>query len=183
MTGFGRAEGPSETFLLTVEARSVNHRHLDVALRFPRALVSLETPARKLVASRVERGRIDISVQIGTMADGGAPRVVADAVLARDYLAQARALAGQLGIAPDVSLGWVLDRPGVLRIEELEPPEPEALWPALEAALHAALDALIAQRATEGAALAVELDELMADLHGEVEHVTARAPAAAARRE
>jgi uncharacterized protein (TIGR00255 family) len=183
MTGFGQAEGASEAFLLTVEARSVNHRHLDVALRFPRTLVSLETQARKLVASRVERGRVDVSVQLAPIAEDGAPRVVVDRALARDYLARARELAAELGGEADVSIRWVLDRPGVLRVEEVEPPEPTALWPTLEAALGKCLDALVAQRATEGAALAAELDGLMADLQREIERVTTHAPAAAARRE
>ena len=35
MTGFGRAEARGDTLVVTVEARSVNHRHLDVALRCP----------------------------------------------------------------------------------------------------------------------------------------------------
>jgi uncharacterized protein (TIGR00255 family) len=183
MTGFGRAEGAAEAFLLSVEVRSVNHRHLDVALRLPRALVSFETRARKIVASRLERGRVDVAVQIAPIAEGGVPRVVVDRALARDYLTQARALADELGHGADVPVAWVLDRPGVLRQEEVEPPEPEALWATLEDALHRGLDALITQRAAEGAALGTELDLLLADLGRELERVTARAPAAATRRE
>src|SRR5438128_1694441 len=40
MTGFGRAEASGESIAVTVEARSVNHRHLDVALRLPRAFAA-----------------------------------------------------------------------------------------------------------------------------------------------
>ena len=49
MTGFGRAEVRGDTLVVTVEARSVNHRHLDVALRLPRTLAPLEMDARRLV--------------------------------------------------------------------------------------------------------------------------------------
>src|SRR5207247_1101179 len=48
MTGFGRAEASGESIAVTVEARSVNHRHLDVALRLPRAFGALELAARRL---------------------------------------------------------------------------------------------------------------------------------------
>src|SRR4030081_3495851 len=64
MTGFGRAEASGESIVVTVEARSVNHRHLDVALRLPRALAALELDARRLVQSRLERGRVEITVQL-----------------------------------------------------------------------------------------------------------------------
>src|SRR5437867_2160833 len=47
MTGFGRAEASGESIAVTVEARSVNHRHLDVALRLPRAFAALELEARR----------------------------------------------------------------------------------------------------------------------------------------
>ena len=51
MTGFGRAELRGDTLVVTVEARSVNHRHLDVALRVPRALAALELDARRASSS------------------------------------------------------------------------------------------------------------------------------------
>jgi uncharacterized protein (TIGR00255 family) len=184
MTGFGRAEGASDAFLVTVEARSVNHRHLDVALRLPRALAALEAQLRKLVASRLDRGRVDVSVQLAPHPERAAPRVVVDPVLARDYTAQARALGRELGLTADVSLAWLLDRPGVLTVvEELEPPEPTALWPVLEDAASRAIALLIIQRATEGTALGAELRALLADFEQEVERAAAHAPAAAARRE
>ena len=42
MTGFGRAEVAGAALIVTVEARSVNHRHLDVGLRLPNALAGLD---------------------------------------------------------------------------------------------------------------------------------------------
>src|SRR5207245_4887835 len=65
MTGFGRAEAGGDGVAVTVEARSVNHRHLDIALRLPRALGAFEMDARRLIQARLERGRIDVSVQLG----------------------------------------------------------------------------------------------------------------------
>src|SRR2546422_11752285 len=75
MTGFGRAEGGADAMTVTVEARSVNHRHLDIALRLPRALGSFEMDARRLIQSRLERGRIDVAVQIGPAPGQSAQRI------------------------------------------------------------------------------------------------------------
>lgn len=182
MTGFGRAEVSHGAVVVTVEARSVNHRHLDVALRLPRALAGLELDARRLVQSRLERGRVDVAVQLALQAGQAPARVKLDVDLAREYLAQARTLAATLDARGEADLAWVLDRPGVLRMEEAEatPAEP---WPALAEALGLALDELVARREAEGERLARELRALHAELSALVATLAARAPAAAARRE
>jgi uncharacterized protein (TIGR00255 family) len=182
MTGFGRAEGSRGAVVVTVEARSVNHRHLDVALRLPRALAGLELDARRLVQSRLERGRVDVAVQLALQAGQAPARLKLDVDLAREYLVQARALAAAVDVRGEPDVAWVLDRPGVLRLEETEamPAEP---WPALAEALGLALDELVARREAEGERLARELRALHAELAALVATLAARAPAAAARRE
>jgi uncharacterized protein YicC (UPF0701 family) len=93
MTGFGRAEVSGDSIAVTVEARSVNHRHLDVALRLPRTLTSLELDARRLIQGRLERGRVDVTVQVTPLGGAATQRVQVDTVLAREYLTRARELA------------------------------------------------------------------------------------------
>ena len=182
MTGFGRAEATGESIAVAVEARSVNHRHLDVALRLPRSLASLELDARRVVQSRLERGRVDITVQV-TPLGGGAQRVQIDAALAREYVARARTLAMELGLEGAPNLTWVLERPGVVRVEEPELADPGAPWPLLAEALGRALDELVARRTAEGERLVEALRTLHAELTTAVDQVAARAPATAARRE
>jgi uncharacterized protein (TIGR00255 family) len=183
MTGFGRAEVSTDLCTIGVEARSVNHRHLDLAIRLPRTLASLEPRVRRLLSQRLERGRIDLSVQLGPGTGASLPRVAVDAALAREYAERARALAGDLGLVGDVSLTWVLERSGVVRLEEPDLPDAEALWPTCEAALTRAIEALVEQRTIEGSALTAELRALLVELNGHVEAMMARAPAGAVRRE
>ena len=186
MTGFGRAEVRGDMLVVSVEARSVNHRHLDVALRLPRALAPLELEARRVVAGRVERGRVDVTVQVAPVAGQPTQRVVADSALAREYVARARALAielGDLGVRGDVPLDWVLERPGVVRLEEPEPADAVAPWGMLEEALGRALDELVERRVAEGERLAYELRHLHGELSAIVETMATRAPAGGRRRE
>jgi uncharacterized protein (TIGR00255 family) len=182
MTGFGRAEVSGGGVVVTAEARSVNHRHLDVSLRVPRALASAELELRRLIASRLERGRVDVAVQVAPAAGAAPQRIRMDASLAREYLEQARAFARDVGVAGEVTLGWLLERPGVVRMEDVEPAE-GAVWPVLAEAVTTALADLITGRAAEGDALAAELRRLLGELATEVETIAARAPAAVARRE
>lgn len=185
MTGFGRGEVSGETGVLTAEARSVNHRHLDITLRLPRALASLEMDARRLIQSRLERGRVEVTVQLSPLAGQPGQRVQIDDALAREYLARAGALRAALadtGVGGGLPLTWVLGQPGVVRLEEAEP-LPAAPWPPLADALGRALDELVARRATEGERLAGALRERHAELAATVDQMAARAPVAVARRE
>jgi len=181
MTGFGRAEVGGRTLTLTVEARSVNHRHLDVAVRLPRALAAFEPDVRRLVQSRLERGRVEVAVELAPAPGASAQTVRVDPALAAEYVARARELGLALGVPGDVTLAWLLERPGVVRLDELDAPAPEAAWPILADAVGKALDELVLRRAAEGEALAAELSALRTDLQAHVEVVAARMPAAMAR--
>ena len=121
MTGFGRAEVTGETLVVTVEARSVNHRHLDVGIRLPGSLSGFDTDVRRIVQGRVDRGRVDVSVQISPLASQPARTVRVDTALAQRYVEQARQLARDLGLGGDVDLGWVLQRPGVFEQTDASP--------------------------------------------------------------
>jgi len=166
---------------VSAEIRSVNHRHLDMALRLPRAFAAFEADARRLIQGRLERGRVDISIQLGPAAGAPTQKVRVDAALATEYVARARELARAADIPGEVTLAWVLERPGVVGLEEADAPAPEALWPLLADALARALDELVARRRAEGEALGAELARLSAELRATVEAIAARVPAALGR--
>ncbi len=183
MTGFGRAEASDGTCVITVEARSVNHRHLDIALRLPAVLAPLELAARRLIQARLDRGRVDVVAQLAPTSGAPAQDLRINTALARRYHDEARSLAGSLGLADQGLLRWLLERPGVVELREAAAPDPERLESLLARGVSEALDALLARRTAEGAALSSELRALRAELGGRLATMAARAPLAAARRE
>ena len=183
MTGFGRAEIIGETLVVTVEARSVNHRHLDVGVRLPNAFAGLDSDVRRIVQGRLDRGRADVSVQISPLASQSAKTVRVDAALAQRYVEQARQLARDIGVTGDVELAWVLERPGVIELTDAPPADVSVAWPLVVSGLGRALDELVDRRTTEGMGLASELRGLGGALAGLLGQMAARAPVAAARRE
>lgn len=64
MTAYGRGEYREGETLYFAEIRSVNNRHRDIILRIPKNLQPLEEGLRSTIASRIRRGRIDLSIQI-----------------------------------------------------------------------------------------------------------------------
>ena len=69
MTSFGRSsseEGQKRIF--TVEMKSVNNRYLDINIRMPKALISLEEEVRKMISSSLSRGKVDVFINLTPVA-------------------------------------------------------------------------------------------------------------------
>src|SRR3979411_1366873 len=64
MTGFAALTREDERATIAVTIRAVNHRHLDLQLRSPQSLSTIEAELRALVAPRVARGRVELSVSV-----------------------------------------------------------------------------------------------------------------------
>ena len=182
MTGYGRAEAAGVRVTLTVECKSVNHRHLDIALKLPRALTSLEADARRFVQSAVGRGRVDVSVSLGPVAGGSIYPLSVNVSQAREYADMARQLADELGLGGGPTLAWTVEQPGVVSREAEPTLSAEETWPPLEQALNGALRELQARREAEGQALTKELTVLHEALSAHVEAIAKRAPAGVERR-
>jgi len=182
MTGFGRAEAAGERLTVTVEVKSVNHRHLDIALKIPRGLASLELDARRLAQSAVQRGRLDVTVSLAPVEGGTLTPLIVNVAQAREYAEIARRLADETNLGGAPTVAWLLDQPGVVSREAEPAVTPEEAWPLLERGLTQALGELVARREAEGEALQRELLALHGALTAHVDAIAERAPLAAARR-
>ncbi len=69
MTGYGEATATVRRHRVTVTARSVNHRNLDVVVRVRSPFRTLEPELRSAVAAEVRRGRVEIGVDIESTGD------------------------------------------------------------------------------------------------------------------
>ncbi len=48
--------------IFSLEMKSVNHRYLDMNIRMPRSMVSLEKKIRNIISSKLSRGKVDIFI-------------------------------------------------------------------------------------------------------------------------
>lgn len=155
MTGFGRATREVGGVGFEVEARSVNHRHLDLRLRLPRLIADRESALKQRVSGKLARGKVEIVVNLAPSASTS--KLVIDEAIADQYVAAARSLTARHELGGALDVAALLALPGVTRVVENEL-EADVLAAAVEDALDAALAALVAMRGVEGEALRIELE-------------------------
>lgn len=64
MTGFSSSEFAINSFNLSVEIKSYNHKYLDIYIKLPKYLSFLESPIRKEITENLKRGRIEVFVNL-----------------------------------------------------------------------------------------------------------------------
>jgi uncharacterized protein (TIGR00255 family) len=174
MTGFGAGDLTTVAGRYVVEARSLNHRFLEVAVRLPRDLAALEERIRALVQARILRGRVEIAI----IRDNYGKRVrtaKVDVDLAKAFTNALNDLKQTLGLPGTPDLSMLVGLPDLIKIEE--PKEDlEEIWPSIAAGLGQALSRLVTMREDEGGRLARDLEERMKHLEQRVAEVERRAP-------
>src|SRR2546426_924520 len=177
MTGFGRAEVSAGPVAISVEARSLNHRHLDVTLRLPRALADLEMDARRLIQSRLERGRVEIAAQLSPAPDTPGQKISVDQALAAQYIARARALGSAIGIGGGAGLPLGRARPAPRSLGAGGRPRPPPTSAEPPAALQPRLHQLVPPRPAGGGAVGRPVDCRIQRLTREPNTIVSRAEA------
>lgn len=148
MTGFGRCTVETNGKKITVEAKSLNSKQLDLTVRVPQAFRMLEADIRNEVSSVLERGKIDVMVTSESITDRGTIRFNLEAMSA--YKSQLEEMSKLLGIPEPQDWYSVLMRlPDALHSDSVSEVSEEELAVAFEASKEAIRE-LMEYRRTEG---------------------------------
>src|SRR5947209_15209711 len=179
MTGYGRGETDHNGTKFSVELNSVNRKQSDIVINLPRDLIALEPQIRQTINENISRGRTNVAVNYHNGSNG--PRQLAlDLDLARSYHDAMRALQKELNAPGEITIGAILQAPGVMRTPE-ESFDSTAAWPAIERALRAALAQLVKMREREGKHLAKDLIHRLKAMRKKLKEVRALHPDAVKR--
>lgn len=155
MTGYGKGEATAPNGNFLVEIRAVNHRYGEISVRLPRSFYAFENEVKRLAASVLKRGKIDISVQWDeAAAANNAPQL--DIAVARGYYDAYTRLVKELNVPQDAPISYIMSLKGVMKEVSATVDETE-LQPQLLAAVKVAVEALDVMRTREGEALAQDL--------------------------
>lgn len=149
MTGYGKAEAVVSNRKYSVEIRSLNSKQFDLNARIPAIFREKEMQLRKLLRSRVVRGKCDFFLSYETDASESKHEINTD--LVQSYISQLENIALASGQQADNLLAIAIKMPDALQHpkEELD----EDVWSKVEAIVEEALDAFDNFREVEGGSI------------------------------
>ncbi len=188
MTGSGQATAENARYAITATLRGVNHKMLDVQVRLEEAYRGMETDLRELLAAELQRGRVELRLDVRPV--GQIPvEVRINAAVVEAAQAAVRDLAARGWVTGELSAGDLLRLPESFKVEVAARDWTEEDQDLLRGVTQAALDQLVAARTLEGGKLAAvllgrldELGEKIARIDGLRGPVLAEAKAALDRR-
>ena len=170
MTGFAAAATELPGVSIAVDLRSVNHRYLDLQLRLPDELRTLEAGIRELLASGLKRGKIDCRIALNRTVAAAQMLAVNTERVAQLRDAVNEVLRHAPASAP-MSVAEILRWPGVLTEPSLSPEELASRTLAL---VRQALAELDASRRREGDKLRAMLEERCQLIEAQMKRVVPR---------
>lgn len=153
MTGYGKAETPFRGHKLICEIRSLNSKSMDLSVRLAAPLRANELELRAIVNQRLERGKVDLVIcEDSGMNDSDAGYTPVNWDVAKIYAEQYKTQFSCDAI-PDAVMAAILRFPDVLKIQEDHSDLSDEEWSSVQNLLNRSIDAFIAFRTQEGAAL------------------------------
>ncbi|ABB14282.1 YicC/YloC family endoribonuclease [Carboxydothermus hydrogenoformans] len=172
MTGYGRAESISEFGRILIELKGVNHKYLEINVKLPRRYFFLEDKIKKVVQSKVYRGKIDLYV---TVEEALSKNVKIDENLVYEYYKELQKIGEALGIKADIEIEDLLLLPDIFKIAEPQFDE-EEIWNYFLVPLNEALGKFIAMRWDEGKRLQDDISQKVTVIKNLVTEIESRAP-------
>mgnify|MGYP000110515571 CR=1 FL=1 len=116
MTGYGKSSLSINSREYQVEIKTVNHKYIDVNIKMPRIISYLEEDVRKLVVSRIKRGKVDIQISFENYSQDGND-VKINTELAQIYIQSLRKLAEAENLSSNIEVTEITKLPDVLTIK------------------------------------------------------------------
>ena len=157
MTGYGKAVVAYKEKKINVEVKSLNSKSLDLSARIAPLYREKEMEIRRLLAQKLERGKVDFSLWVEKESTVDATPI--NTALVENYYKQIKAISASTGIPePEDWFTTLLRLPDVTTKTEVEVLDEEE-WEAAQQAINEAIEKLIEFRKQEGAALQKKFTE------------------------
>ena len=169
MTGFGRSNLQEGLREYQIEIKSVNHKYIDINIRMPRNISFLEDEVRKIIASKVKRGKIDVFISFDNYSDEG-KSIKINKEIAKTYIESLKELASEENIGSNIEVTEITKLPDVLIIKNNE--DEETIKQELSKAVNEAMDKLINMRQAEGEKMAQDIVSRIDDITSKVKEIS-----------
>lgn len=160
MTGYGKATAAYLEKRVSVEVKSLNSKSLDLNVRYAPIYKELEGNIRSIIGENLDRGKVDVTINIdGT---GDAKNYTVNQDLAKAYYKDLKAVNDAIGETSEDYLSMILRMPDIYINEKEELTDGEKEW--LLGLVKEASEQLNIFRRQEGSALEKEFTERIEDI-------------------
>lgn len=168
MTGYGKSSLSINSREYQVEIKTVNHKYIDVNIKMPRIISYLEEDVRKLVVSKIKRGKVDIQISFENYSQDGND-VKINTELAQIYIQSLRKLAEAENLSSNIEVTEITKLPDVLTIKS-NLDENETKEELLQV-VNEAIDKLIQMRKIEGEKISKDILDKIARIEQKNEEI------------
>jgi uncharacterized protein (TIGR00255 family) len=171
MTGFGEAQGDINGITYIVEIRTVNNRYLKNSVRLTETTAFLEEEIDKLLRTNLSRGMVSCVLRLKN-----APANMLfdiDETALRAYMEKLSRIVSSANTKCNIDMGGLLTLPGIVRPALPDEEKAKQIKKGVLSITQKAIGKLKQMRATEGAALAADLDTHCEAIKQDLEQIRA----------
>lgn len=169
MTGYGKSVLQLPTKKITIELKSLNSKNLDLNTRMPSIYREKELTIRKILADKLERGKIDFSIYVEATAEDTSTQINTPVV--KQYIDQLKNVVDGSELE---LLKMAVRFPDALNTVREEIDENE--WKVIEKEIHIAISDLIDHRLDEGKVLEKDFNNRVITIEKLLEEVVVMDP-------
>lgn len=174
MTAFGRAEKTVEGRTFTVEIRSLNSRYGETIVRMPPQFLPLEDQIKKLISTRVSRGRVEVMIRVKN-GSRVVPDIQVNLPMAEAYYRALCELNETLQIEEEVGIQTLLGMQGIITATGPEE-DLEKAWSSLSSCISEALEGVETMRVSEGMAIYQDFQKRLQSIEESLSGIKGLAP-------
>lgn len=154
MTGFGQAVLENEKYRITADVKTVNNRFLDIHIKMPGELSTMEIALKKRVQAFLKRGRVDLIITLTQTAESS---YEINLPLIKGYFKALQQIQMQLDLDTNLDLSLLAKLPNAIQLTTTSANLDQDLSSHLITVVDQALEKLTAMRLVEGKELEAEL--------------------------
>ena len=147
MTGYGKSSLSINLREYQVEIKTVNHKYIDTNIRLPRSISYLEDDVRKLITSKLKRGKVDVLITFENF-NKDDNEIKINKELAKMYIDSFKDLAQEENLSTNIDVTEITKLPDVVIVKSNI--DEEQIKSELLQVVENAINNLIEMRQSEG---------------------------------
>ncbi len=175
MTGYAREQAVINSYDITAEIRSVNHRYYEISFKIPRFLNFIEDKANSVIKSGISRGKIEVYITINSLCLAE-EKILPNIEVIKDYMSAIDMVKKELGISGEISISDILKIPDAFSVIKAEPSDNEILGNAVIDLIEKAAGNLVNMRLSEGEHLCADIIPRLEIIEKSADIIEKRAP-------